>query len=277
MLSHYQLGLLHGGGTYLNEKYRVYLTQKYLYDYLLNALDYLLADYEAEIVEAAEDSFRGRVDIIDDEIIEYMMENGIRKESSTLPLDAAFIRGYLETNGSFYSYTDKGVKMWRCNFSGQLEDLIALKEHLESEEIKCRAIEERKSKKKSTGTVSITYRLSIGARKSIVKLVDYLNTEVEGEISFGLASKFDEFQNFDRKHPKRTNAEFTQARYAVEAMCRVLEYTIIKTSLKRPFKIIIQGNDDEWKFESYSEAYAYLSQLYADIRKTEAPSVIPKE
>lgn len=231
MLSNYILGVLYGDG-YLqyDDMYFFSTTHKEIADRVKEWLDYLGIRYISYTRDYQNPEYENWelleiMEIRDIEFIDYLDRQKFFSDNAydRIKNDVDFIRGYLETKGTFFKYFSRENEVWRCAFSGSYDDVYVIKEILKSWGIESNQMIQRNDRR-DKGIESESYRFSIQRRNMIALLVDYLYGERDDiEISLYLKEKFDEFLSYHRSTPFNRKREiFKHYRNASLYMAREL-------------------------------------------------------
>lgn len=206
VLNDYYLGILYGDGHRQENCYFFSSTNKVLADQLEEKLKSknihharFTRNYHNE--EQTNWELLEIFEIYDKEFISWLEFRNIFSDhaSDRIKCNSNFIRGYLETKGTLFYYTQRNTDAWRISFSGLEDDLHYLYNYLESEQgINCSAITQRKEREEQN-IISNSYRFSIQNRNGIERFLYWINSEVD--ITPYLKEKIEAFNQWNKSKP----------------------------------------------------------------------------
>lgn len=187
-------------------------------------------------------------------------------DHTSIKTNKDFLRGYLETKGTMFEYTDKNSTSWRIAFSGSKSDMTILKKFLQDElSVKSSSII-RRNERESLGVMSESYRLPIQNRDGVNKIVEYISG---GLTSRYLENKIEEFKRFNKKTPfNRKRSVYKHYKSASQYMARELGMTLngIKNDIRpNNWTLIYLWNKEGVNtviFNGYESSYKYLCDIY---------------
>lgn len=272
-MNDYILGLLYGDGHFLvKEGYELFMfttTHKEIADKVTTALKNNGFKYSAfrrefgkghtyegweilEIIECYDKSFH-----------RLLKDNHFDSDISSkrIKLSGDFLRGYLETSGTFFKSIQRGNEFWRIALSGKQQDIDYLKEQLEILlNIKMTNVVRRKERE-HLGIISESFRVNIQNREGIAKIVEYIQDE---EVSEYLGQKIIAFNHFHASTPFNMKRKiFKHYKNAVGFMAKELDITI--KGIRggggvKGFKPVYLWNNDEIVlcFAGWEKAYKWI-------------------
>lgn len=279
-MNNYILGLLYGDGSFTRkdnrEWYSFFTTHKELADIVKSFLDdnnisynSYSRDHVAEYKEKWE--ILEIVEITDKDFNNYLVDVGFKSEyaSERIKWNPDFIRGYLETKGTLFSYMSRNSLSWRIALSGNEEDLEYLKYMIESRlDIKTSKLVHRKERE-DQGIISKSFRFYIQNREGLVRFIRNIDNNEKSEY---LRDKIDSFFRWDNETPFNMKRKvFKHYKYAVGFMCRELDIEIKGVRGGggekgwKPVYLFFDGEiQDEYFFKGWEEAYNWVRDIYKD-------------
>lgn len=289
MLSEYMRGILYGDGTFImKDGYELFMfstTHKELVDKVkvyMNNNNYRYNHYKREFEEGHEKQNYETLEMIesyDKEFHEILQNKGFQSVNveDRIQMNSDFLRGYLETKGTFFKSYSRNSEFWRFAISGSESDINYLKEQIERKlQIKLSQVRQR-DERKDKGIVSKSFRVYTQARSNINKLVDYMYSEID--ITAHLKHGFDGFIHFHKVTPfNRKVRVFKHYKSAVGYMARELGLElkgIRGVSALRYQKPVFLWNNDEITlcFNNYEKTYFWICEEYENKTGFDAPLV----
>jgi hypothetical protein len=278
-VSNYLLGVLYGDGSFqntsgyewfffasthkeLSDKVKIFLKENNInhFSFIRDfASDHIKANYELlEVIE-----------ITDKEFNKYLIDCGFKSEiaSERIKWNPDFLRGYLETKGTMFTYLSRGNEAWRIAFSGNEKDVSFLAEKLENDlEISVSKMLRRRERER-LGIISESYRISLQNRNGIANFVSYIDSE---EITEYLREKIEAFKKWHRETPFNMKRVFKHYKYAVAFMCKGLGIQVKGArgggggKHWKPIYVWIDGEQTDQFFKSWEDAYNWVKKEYLD-------------
>lgn len=224
------------------------------------------------------------IEIKDERFLEYLKTKGFDKNnrSKNIQDDPDFIRGYLESKGTFFEGFDGKYRYFKMAFSGNKEEVERLNDILTKRGVVASRIAHRKEKV-NKGVVSNSYRLPIQNRKSISTMLNWIKGE---PVTKKLKDKFELFEDFEFEKDYRITKSYVRYKQAVKAMSDKLEIEIkgiyrekqVHTENERFNNVYLwDGSDQIAKFKGWKGAYEWVSDVYKDEFGFDAPEVKESE
>ncbi|QST02654.1 hypothetical protein IMZ31_19080 (plasmid) [Pontibacillus sp. ALD_SL1] len=278
MFSDYIRGLLYGDGhlSYKEGTPILYFSSTHLIlaGFVEDALQKHSIPYIAYERETGDWSPLAIIESRDKEVIRYVDETSLFQGAD---LNPDFLRGYLETKGTFFSYDEQGKTRHRIAYSGSCDDMERIHQHLSDDlGVSCSSIIHRKEREEQ-GIISVSYRFAIQNRDGIYKMVDYLYDKEE--ISPMLLDTMDEFLAFNENTPSfRMKDVFKNYRNATKFMTRHLGLDIQGKKgggAAKPKPVFLWENGEVVRefTGGWKEAYVYTSELFAKTYPFDPPRV----
>lgn len=275
MITDYIKGILYGDGYYreVDNCYYFSTTHKEISDFLIVCLDDLNVSYSKYVRENKkyeEWELLEIVEIKDKDFIIYLKSIGFTSDlvEDRILTSGDFLRGYLETKGTLFTFNQRSSIFWRCSFSGLQEDMVYLKDFLLTLGIETHEIV-RRSERESLGIVSNSYRLNMQKRESISEIINYLYSE--DEISKYLKEKMDCFIKYNNSTSfNQKKKVYKHYKNASLFMARSMGYTVGGDSNKsnptgsglKPIYLRDSAGNEEDVYKGWIGAYEGLSDLY---------------
>lgn len=273
MINDYILGLLYGDGHFLKkENYELFMfstTHKEIADKIMvtlkdNGIKY--SSFNRSFGEGHDNENWEILEIVEiyDKSFHKILENNHFKSSEAserIKINGDFIRGYLETSGTMFTFYQRNSEFWRIALSGNEQDVYYLKEQLEKVmHIQMTNVIRRKERE-ALGIISESFRVTIQNREGLAKFIKYIEGE---EVSEYLGQKMKAFNHFHATTPFNMKKVFKHYKYAVGFMAKELGL-VIKGARggggKRGFKPVYMWEDDEpvLCFAGWERAYKWIS------------------
>lgn len=288
MLNDYYRGILYGDGYLQGEDLYIFsTTHKELAEKIsgvLSTLNVNFSNYLRDNKSFENWELLELVEIKDEIFIDYLISIGFTSEDveKRMIFNSEFLRGYLETKGTFFKYNQRNSTIWKCAFSGKYEEMDFLKRNLESLGIETQEIA-RRTEREEVGIISNSYRLSISKRESIAILVDFLYNE-NSEVSEYLKEKFIAFIKFHKYTPLNQKKKiYKHYKYASMYMAKHLGYEVKGNrknkggSREKPIYLYDIDNVVVDEYLGWKGAYLGLVKLYEKETCFEAPKVESEE
>ncbi|SFD42078.1 hypothetical protein SAMN05216238_101261 [Lentibacillus persicus] len=288
MLNNYLLGILYGDGyiQIINNRETVFFstTHKEIADKLVSNLSNYGIIHNHYTRNNDVDSKKENYEILeviqitDPRFLQELKECGYASSAveARIKFDSDFLRGYMESKGTFFKSHSRGSEFWRISISGNYEDLTYIKKLFETNlGIKVGEVLQRRERE-AYGVYSNSYRLSTQSRDAVTKIIQLIKGE---EISTYLKEKIKGFDRFHANTPFNAKRRvFKHYRNATLAMARELGLTIkgIRGSTgTKGFRAIFLWEADcpVLCFKGWEGAYKWVSKEYEKSTGYRAPMV----
>lgn len=270
-LNDYYLGILYGDG-YLQDGYYFFSTTRTaLADVVEEKLKSKSIKYNRYVRDYVKDEKENWsdleiIEIRDKEFLQWLELKKIfsNNPSERFKLNSNFIRGYLETKGTFFYYKQRNSDMWRVSISGTINDIQYLHNYLSTElGIKCSAITQRKEREE-LNVISQSFRFSIQNRKGVETFVELIDSDCD--ITSYMKEKIISFNNWNRSKPFNMIKTYKNPKTATMAMAKELK-VIIKGKVGGgygKFKPVYLWEDEKEveKFDGWQGAYEWACDKF---------------
>jgi hypothetical protein len=280
MFSDYELGLLYGDGGFQEGRYFFSTTHKELADIILFSLHKQKIEhlfYQRDYDDEKNENW-GILNIIEIKNLHSVEELSF-PATYLFSKGKDFLRGYIETKGSLFSYQNRGLENWRLSISGEEEMLKILLSFLqETLSISDKKLKQRKEREK-LGIISKSFRIHIDRRMELFSLISYIYNAKE--VSYYLKNKMDDFLHYHRRQPFGKNRVFKNVKYATQSMANTLDLTV--KGIRgggggkgyKPVYLWV-NNSPTKEFKGWEDAYVFIKNIYEEYTGMNAPIIKKK-
>lgn len=231
MITPYELGLLYGDGHFSKGKGHYLFTTTHIevakrIKSYLNKKKISFSYYTREHNEERERwETLQLIEITDAEFKGWLKEQGFSSEikEERIRNNHEFIRGYIETKGSLFSYLSRGVERWRLSISGGKEDLERLLDIFSTftdvEEVTIK----RRKERELLGVISESYRIHFNRRDKIKIILDWIDGDDKTRY---LDDKMKQFHHYYETESFGMNRVYKNYKFATMAMAKKMNVTI---------------------------------------------------
>jgi hypothetical protein len=276
-MNQYILGLLYGDGHFQIKEGRELFVFATTHKEIAEKIETLLKENEFKYAHYKRDfpseHEKGKwevlelIEVYDINFHKILKGNGYNSNSveDRIKWSGDFLRGYLETKGTFFKYEQRGNEAWRVSFSGKKDDIEFIRDNLEKMNISCSKVVVRKERE-DLGVKSESYRVSIQNRGGIDTFVKFINC---GDMSLLLKERINGFTHFNSTKPFNMKSVFKNYKYAVLFMARKLNLEIKGVrggGGTKGFKPVYLWEDEEQIlcFRGWEGAYGWIKDIFYD-------------
>lgn len=265
-LNDYFLGILYGDGYMQDDYYFFSTTRKGLADLVeekLKSKEIKYSRYCRDYYGEEKNNWE-QLEIIEIQDRAFFDWLELKKMYSTNPVDrlknnSNFMRGYLETKGTFFYHKQRESDAWRLSFSGIQADIQYLHALCSNQlGINCSAIIQRKEREE-LNIVSQSFRFSIQNREGVGKFIDWIDDDYD--ITGFLKEKIIAFRDWDNSKPFNLMKSYKNAKTATQAMSRQLNIELkgkVGGGYGKAKPVYLWENDEPiQQFEGWQGAYEW--------------------